>query len=243
MNPFSHKLLEGKRFLVLGATGGAGSTTARMIAICHGLLTVVGRDPNRVEQMRISLTGGIHKARYSLDAAFQDGPFDGIFDATGMEVVAPTAISNAETLQKVMDSSINGAVELTRYIGRRNSILKDGGSVVFMSSVAAVRGSPGMTIYAASKGAIEGLARSAAMEWSPRRIRVNCIRAGAFTGNMHSRITSRMTDGTVDDYAARHPLGFGRPDDIANMAVYLLSDLGRWITGQAFVVDGGYSAR
>jgi NAD(P)-dependent dehydrogenase (short-subunit alcohol dehydrogenase family) len=126
---------------------------------------------------------------------------------------------------------------------RKQSLVKDGGSVILMSSVSAVRGTAGMSIYSASKGAIESLAQSAAIELAPRRIRVNAIRAGAFESPMHERIVARLTPEQYDAYCAKHPLGIGRAIDVAQMAVYLMSDAGRWITGSSMCVDGGYSCK
>jgi NAD(P)-dependent dehydrogenase (short-subunit alcohol dehydrogenase family) len=122
-------------------------------------------------------------------------------------------------------------------------LVKDGGSIVLMSSVAATHGQAGMSLYCASKGAVESLVRAAAVELAPKRIRVNAIRAGAFASPMHSRITQGMTEKAIDDYAQKHLFGFGRPEDVAYPVVFLLSDMARWVTGSIWNVDGGYSAK
>ena len=87
------------------------------------------------------------------------------------------------------------------------------------------------------------MARAAAMELAPRRIRVNSIRAGAFSSPMHERLTKNMSSPTLQEYESRHPLGFGTVEDIVESAIFLLSDKSKWITGTALTVDGGYSAR
>jgi NAD(P)-dependent dehydrogenase (short-subunit alcohol dehydrogenase family) len=126
---------------------------------------------------------------------------------------------------------------------RKTPLVKDSGSIVFMSSVAATHGQTGMSLYCASKGAIESLTRAAAVELAPRRIRVNAIRAGAFASPMHTRITQGMTEAAIDAYAAKHLFGFGRPEDVAHAVVFLLSDMAKWVTGSIFTIDGGYSAK
>lgn len=243
---FAHDILKGRKYLVSGSTGGAGRATAKLIADCGGHVTCMGRDPERTEKVKRELSGGGHDVSiidFSVGELRLSQRYDGIFHAAGEELLLPTAMSSDEQWERVFRPSVGAAAMLCQAIGKRDSILKDGGSFVLMSSVAAVCGSSGMTVYAASKGAIEALVRSAAIEWAPRRIRVNAIRAGGFQSPMHSRIAARATEGTMADYAARHPLGFGKAEDVAHMAVYLMSDAGKWISGSMVVVDGAYSCR
>lgn len=237
---FSPNILSGRRYLVTGSTGGAGSATAKLLAECGGSVTLVGRDPEKLEKVKRSLPGGPHRVY----GDGNDDVYDGIFHSAAVEHLAALHSSTPESTQHVFGPSINMAVTLLAQVAaRRDSIVKDGGAVVLMSSVAATRGTAGMALYAASKGAIESLVRSSAVELATRRIRVNAIRAGAFESGMHSRIVARLTPDQFDNYAARHPLGIGRASDVAQAVVFLLSDAGRWVTGSAFTIDGGYSCR
>lgn len=233
---YSTTLLRGRRFIVTGAAGGAGRATARLISQLGGSVSCIGRDPERTEAIKRTLDGGGHDCAIS-------GEYHGIFHAAGVEHVGACSTWNLEKASEIFAPSVDLACELLGKVGRRQSLLRDGGAVVMMSSVAAVCGTAGMTLYAASKAAIEGLVRSAAIEFAPRRIRVNAIRAGGFESPMHARIVSRAPPETIHDYERRHPLGFGHADDIANMAVYLLSDMGKWVTGTCVVCDGGYSCK
>ena len=117
-----------------------------------------------------------------------------------------------------------------------------GASVVFMSSVSAQHGRPGMAAYAAAKAAVEGAVRALAVELAPRQIRVNAIAAGGVHTPMNAQAVANLSEGSADAYAAAHPLGLGQPDDVASAALFLLSAAARWITGTVMVVDGGYSA-
>lgn len=238
-------LLQGRRFLVTGATGGAGSRTAIEISRCGGICTLVARNAVRAEKVLRELSGSGHGVLLpdeggGIDCA-EKAPYDGWFDAVGAEVIKPLATSF--DWSDAFHANIGNAFSMLAGVGSRaKPLVKDGGSIVLMSSVAATHGQVGMSLYCAAKAAVEGLVRAAAVELAPRRIRVNAIRAGAFASGMHARICSRSTPDAVDAYARRHPMGFGRPEDISNVALFLLSDMGRWITGASWAVDGGYSA-
>lgn len=213
---FVGHLLQGRRYLVTGATGGAGSKVCEQIERCGGLVVMKPRNQDAVGDQ-----------------------FDGVFHAAGVERLEPLRDLGADK----DDPALALAINLLAMAGARRGLVKDGGSIVLMSSVAAVRGTPGMAAYSAGKAAIEALARSAAVELAPRKIRVNCIRAGAFRSPMHERISKRLTDEQHQAYFERHPLGFGTTDDIAQAAIFLLSDASRWVTGACFPIDGGYTAR
>lgn len=242
---FVPHLLQGRRFLITGATGGAGSRTAIEISRVGGICTLVARSAEKAEKVLRELHGsghGLHIKEFNLPERLE-GQFDGIFHAQGSEHIAPLS-GQPFGFDKVFAASVVPARDLLQATSQRNNpLVKDGGSIVFMSSVAATHGQTGMSLYCASKAAVEGLVRAAAVELAPRRIRVNAIRAGAFQSPMHQRIIQRSTPEAVDKYAERHLLGFGRTDDIAHAALFLLGDTSKWITGTCMEVDGGYGAR
>lgn len=242
---FTPHFLQGRRFLITGATGGVGSRTALEISRVGGICTLVARDGDKAERVLRELHGTGHNTVVLPDAIPAESlPYDGIFHAAGSEVIKPLALSFEVGADEVFKPSVGAAICLLQAAALRNKpLVKDGGSIVFMSSVAATHGQTGMSLYCASKGAIEALTRAAAVELAPRRIRVNAIRAGAFASPMHTRITQGMTEAAIDAYAARHLFGFGKPEDIAHAALFLLGDTGRWITGTCMEVDGGYSCK
>lgn len=236
---FVPHLLKDRRFLITGATGGAGSRTAIEISRCGGFCALMCRDMGKGEKVLQQLHGQGH----GIYAGTSTG-FDGIFHAAGTDVMGPLAMNTyAKSTDTFAPSYMEAVTLLEGAASRKEPLVKDGGSIVFMSSVAAVRGQSGMSLYCASKGAIEALARAAAVELAPRRIRVNCIRAGAFASPMHTRITQRSTPDAIDEYARKHLFGFGRAEDIAQAAIFLLADTSKWITGTSLTVDGGFSVR
>lgn len=237
---YSAHLLQGRRFLITGATGGAGSATARAISRVGGICTLVARDGDKGERVLKTLMGQGHVLKFLPGELGEGAGFDGWFHAAGEAQIFPLKEAGGHSLE----AGFTIAAGLLSSVGLRSRpLIKDGGSIVFMSSVAAVRGQTGMSLYCASKGAVEALARAAAVELAPRRIRVNCIRAGAFDSPMHRRICQRATPDAIDEYARRHLFGFGKTKDIANAALFLLCDASRWITGTALTCDGGYSAK
>ncbi len=242
---FVQHFLKGRRFLITGATGGAGSRTAIEISRVGGICTLVARDGNKAERVLRDLHGAGHSTLFTTDSAVDvtsNAPYDGWFDAAGMEAVKP--LSGSSDTGEVFHANVNNIFNLMASVGSRaKPLIKDGGSIVLMSSVAAVRGQTGMSMYCASKAAVEGLVRASAVELAPRRIRVNCIRAGAFASPMHTRICQRATVEAIDEYAKKHLFGFGRTEDIAQAALFLLGDTSRWITGTSLVCDGGYACK
>jgi NAD(P)-dependent dehydrogenase (short-subunit alcohol dehydrogenase family) len=107
-------------------------------------------------------------------------------------------------------------------------------SITFISSIASRVGASGYSVYAASKGAVNALSLSLAVELAPA-VRVNAI----LPGIIQTEMTKEYFENS--DFVALYPLGFGRPEDIADAVEFLSSDHARWITGQEIVVDGGRS--
>lgn len=251
---FDPSLLRGQRILVTGASSGIGRATSVLLARCGAQLVLNGRNLERLGQTLAALEGSGHElAPFEMDGAdgtaeflkelTKDGrPLSGIFHAAGVELVRAVKLSKAEHVDQVFGSSVLSALALARGAAMRG-VMCDGAALVFMSSVAAQSGQTGMSAYSAAKAAVDGMVRSLAVEFAARRIRVNSIAAGAVTTEMHQRLTGATPSAALQAYEAKHLLGFGQPDDVAQVGAFLLSDAGRWITGATWVVDGGYLVR
>jgi NAD(P)-dependent dehydrogenase (short-subunit alcohol dehydrogenase family) len=252
---FSAQALLGKRILVTGASSGIGRATAVLASKCGAHLIVTARSSERLAQTLADMEGTDHIARVlaldDLDAMAADiialakshGPLDGIFHSAGIGLVKPIRLTKQQNVVDVFAASVIGTFAVARAAASKDVIAGGGGSVVVMSSVAAQRGQPGMSVYSASKGAVDAAVRSLAGELAAKNIRVNCIAAGAVATEMHERTVGAMTPDAVADYANKHWLGFGEPQDVAQVAVFLLSAASRWITGATWAVDGGYLAK
>jgi NAD(P)-dependent dehydrogenase (short-subunit alcohol dehydrogenase family) len=251
---YSDNHLSGKTFLVTGASSGIGKATAVLIARCGGRLIVSGRDESRLDQLLVEIGSNGHivspkslsdaddVAEWVAELAKQHGSLSGIFHSAGMELIRPARMIKQKHIDELMSGSLYGGFGLARAASQKG-VLTDGASVVFMSSVAGQTGQTGMTVYSACKAGIDGLVRSLACELSPRYIRVNSLAAGAIATPMHERLLMSSGEGVKYSYEASHLLGFGEPDDVANAALFLLSDASKWITGTIMVVDGGYTVR
>ncbi|MCB0643299.1 MAG: SDR family oxidoreductase, partial [Phaeodactylibacter sp.] len=138
--------------------------------------------------------------------------------------------------QQDFEINVLGAVKVLK--AARKALVKAGNaSVVLYSTVAVGQGMPFHASVAASKGAVEGLARSLAAEWAPK-VRVNCIAPSLTDTPLAAGLLSNAAKREASD--KRHPLRrVGQPEDIAAMTTFLLSDKGNWISGQVLGVDGG----
>jgi NAD(P)-dependent dehydrogenase (short-subunit alcohol dehydrogenase family) len=250
---FHEKCLEGRTALVTGASSGLGRAAAIALSKVGARIIVTGRDQERLDATLEMLSGDGHAAIASdlsnadqaadlvKGAAQAHGPLDGIFHSAGIFSVLPAKMTKQRHIDEIFNASVPGAYGVARAVSQRN-VMRDGGSIVFMSSVAGVRGNAGLTAYAGAKAAILGLNQALAVELAARRIRVNAIVAGTVATEMHLRMQASTTSEQGDANANKHLLGYGAPADVANAVLFLLSDAARWITGTSLTVDGGYLA-
>jgi NAD(P)-dependent dehydrogenase (short-subunit alcohol dehydrogenase family) len=251
---FSTTALLDKSIVVTGASSGIGRAAAQLFASCGARICLVARSRERLLATLGSLSGSGHTSHEAdigaidetatlLQAIGQrDGGISGIFHSAGVGLVRPSKLIKREQFDSVLGASLGGAFAIARAASMKG-VMADGGSIALMSSVAAYRGQIGMALYAASKGAIDAATRSLACEFAPRRIRVNSIVSGAVKTEMHERTSAAMPTEALAAYESKHLLGFGNPSDVAAVALFLLSDASRWVTGAAWIVDGGYLAK
>jgi len=105
-----------------------------------------------------------------------------------------------------------------------------------------VLGDIGNVAYCSSKGALLSAGKAMALELAAKKIRVNCVLPGVVETEMSKQLFLTISEESRNSILKMHPLGLGKPEDIANACIFLLSDASRWITGTNFYVDGGYSS-
>lgn len=248
--------LDGRHFLVTGAGSGIGRDTALLLHQLGARLSLVDRDEAGLAASCADLGGGEpvvpQVADLSDSAGIEplvarcvatNGPLHGVVHCAGIQAINPVRTLKVEDWRSIFAVNTEAALILGKAMSGRKAYAGDHGSLVFISSVMASVGSVGAISYSMSKAALEGMARSLALELAPRRIRVNCIAPGFVRTPLFER-TERLWDAdgkkAVEDL---HPLGFGEPRDVAGAVAFLVADTGRWITGTTMVVDGGYLAR
>jgi NAD(P)-dependent dehydrogenase (short-subunit alcohol dehydrogenase family) len=245
--------LSGKRILVTGASSGIGKAASQLFSNLGAKVVLLARNEERLQSTLESLAGEGH-AKYVFDLgatdeipglmkkmASEQGHLSGMFHCAGITLVWPVTLLKQKYIDSVFSSSIEAALLLARGFCQKG--VKDQGStsIVFMSSVAGVRGVKGLSIYSASKAAIDGAVRSLAVELAPRGIRINSIAAAGIESVMHSAWLKNFTEEQLFIYTRKHLMGFGTAEDVSNAAAFLLSDASRWITGTTMLVDGGFS--
>src|SRR5699024_11904858 len=118
-----------------------------------------------------------------------------------------------------------------------------GSSMVFLPSVMGRVGQAGKAIYSLKKAAVLGVSRSMAVELASKGVRINCISPGVVESPMSKSAVYSRNEEARSRIESMHPLGLGKPEDVAHAARYLLSEASNWVTGTNLFVDGGYTAR
>lgn len=249
-------VLEGKRILITGASGGIGRACAVACATAGAVVVLMGRNRERLAETVSMLTNpSVH---FSIEADLSQpdaytaplsgvieklGRLDGVVHCAGISTTLPFKLISPDKYREYMDVNFISAMELSRFLLKPAHFSSSGGSLVFLSSVMGVCGEAGKVLYSATKGALVAAARSMAIELAPKRIRVNCISPGVVVTPMSESAIYSKDEESLNKIKSLHPLGLGQPQDVASLVLFLLSDSARWITGTNIPVDGGYSAR
>lgn len=244
-NPFS---LARKTIFVTGASSGIGRVVAIECSRMGATMVITGRNSERLKETSDNLSGTGHSF-LTADISSEEEvrrvaelipPIDGMVHCAGIYRLSPVSFANQELVREVMETNFLGPMALTRETSRLKKI-KRNGSVVFISSVAGSHvSSPGGSVYSASKSALIGMARGMALDLAPKGIRVNTvapatIRTGIFDG-------SPVSEDQLKEDLRKYPLKrYGKPEEVAYMVIYLLSDASLWVTGSNFVIDGGFT--
>ncbi len=247
--------LNGQNILLTGASSGLGKNIAITCSNAGANIALVGRNSEALEQTLSQLKNGNNHC-YSCDLSNGDaygelfdnikgdlGPLSGFIHSAGIEVTLPLKASSLKTYRKILDINTIAAFELSRYLLKKK-YRAENVSIIFLSSIMSVVGSPTQIAYAASKGALVAGARSAALEFAPSGARFNCISPGFIEGTpMSDELFNKLPVEAQEKLLSNYPLGLGRPDDIGNACRFLLSNASRWITGTNMMIDGGYSVQ
>lgn len=244
------KLLEGKTALITGASRGIGKSIAITFAK-HGanvaFTDLEVNDAAKAVEAEINTLGVKGKA-YASDASSFQGSEDVVNqilqDFEKIDILVNNAGITRDTLlmrmteeqwDMVININLKSAFNLTKAV-QRIMLKQRSGSIINMSSVVGVKGNAGQANYAASKAGLIGFTKSVALEFGSRNIRCNAIAPGFIETEMTAVLDQNVVQKWVEAIPLRRS---GSPEDVANCAVFLGSDLSSYMTGQVFQVDGG----
>lgn len=233
-------------FLVAGASSGIGRAVTLALSAAGASVIAVARNQNKLEETKKlcpapervfieakDLSQDIDSLpAYISDLKAQYGKLRGLVSSIGIGCVNPIRSSNLAQSRLVLDVNYLAPLFLVKgFADRRNNAGK-GSSAVVLASREGVYPDVGMTLYAGAKGALIASMKAVAREIAPTGVRINCVSPGLVETVMADDLARQYADG-------KYPLGLGKPNDVANLVVFLLSDEARWITGQNYILDGG----
>jgi NAD(P)-dependent dehydrogenase (short-subunit alcohol dehydrogenase family) len=245
--------LTGRVILVTGASSGIGLATSILLSQLGARLVLMARNKDRLLAALSQLEGGGHRAE-PFDLAAPDGlpvlfkslsaetgAISGVVHCAGAQLIRPLRVLTSQDIDALLKVNVNAALMLARGF-RQKGVHAPVGSIVFISSVMGLVGSPGRSAYCAAKSALNSMSKALALELAPEGIRVNCVAPGFVRTPMLVEAETAIGSDQFRRIEALHPLGFGEPRDVANLVAFLLADASRWITGTTMTVDGGYTA-
>ncbi|NWF57261.1 MAG: glucose 1-dehydrogenase [Syntrophaceae bacterium] len=248
--------LKGKSGIITGGGTGLGKGMAKALAEAGASLLVVGRRMDVLEKASQELSGLSAGAviPFSADvsrmgelpkivekAAKEFGKIDFLVNNAGAIRRAPVENYSEADWDVVVQTNLKGPFFLSQAVARTMIQAKRAGSIVNTASLIAYIGGKNVPAYAASKAGIKQVTMSMATAWAPYGIRVNAIAPGWFVTDLTEAV--QKDPGRNAEILNRIPLGrWGSPDELGGMALYLVSDASSYVTGQTFVVDGGWLA-
>jgi 3-oxoacyl-[acyl-carrier protein] reductase len=239
-------------FLVTGASSGLGKAIALKIISLGGSVIAVSRNSDKLNHSR---NEAIDPERFfiepfdlsaSLDEipdfikqlAKKYGKLTGLVHSAGIGGVTPLKALDLAEAKSMFDINYFSALMLAKgFCDKR--ICTSNASVVILSSIASLQGNSGLGNYSATKGAINSLVQSLAVEMARQNTRINAISPGFIVTEIVQHAQDVYNDAFFTKIKEDYPLGEGHPEDVASACAFLLSDSGRWITGQNIIIDGG----
>ena len=225
----------GAKVVVSGRRETEGFETVALIKKAGGQGTFIQADVSKEADVERLVTQTVSTYGH-LDAAFNNAGIEG-------EVGKQTHEQTVANYRAVIDTNVLGVLLAMKY--EVGAMLKNGGgAIVNNASVGGLIGFPGVSVYVASKHAVLGLTKSAALEYAKQGVRVNAVSPGGIETPMLNRFTGGPGTQFFNQLAGMHPVGrLGRPEEIAEAVLWLCSDKASFVTGLSLTADGGWTAQ
>jgi NAD(P)-dependent dehydrogenase (short-subunit alcohol dehydrogenase family) len=240
--------LHNKTILVTGASSGIGRQVAISCSAMGAKLVITGRDEKRLAET-FSLLQGEEHSQFICDLTDENQRnemldkipiVDGFVHSAGVVLPVPVKFIAEKHLRHIMGVNFESAVLSVAGL-LKNKKLNDKASLVFFSSISVSYPYAGGALYTASKGAIEAYSKNLAIEILPKKMRSNVIVPAMVKTPLYEETKNQSMYRSPEEYESKYPLGLGEPGDVANAAIYLLSEASKWVTGINLTLDGGFS--
>ncbi len=252
-NPFS---LEGKVVVISGAASGIARQCAISCSKMGAKLILLDLNYVGLQETlslldmfsnhfiaEVDLTDKNKISEVIAEGVAKVGRINGLLNCAGISTTMPLNSVKEDMLDKFFKVNVYTGYFLTQEVCKRSNLSEDGASVVFFSSVVGTFGEIGKSVYGMTKGALKSLSTNLAVELARKRVRVNSVSPGVIITPINQNLPHIADPEKRSALESQHLLGLGQPTDVANACIYLLSNASRWVTGQNFFIDGGYTCR
>ena len=244
------ELLAGKVILVTGAGGGIGQAMAEVFA--ENGATVYANDvregtveayagaanaagPGEIRPLYFDIVSEQEAKSAVMRVKKEAGRIDGLVNNAGVEFNELIGMISRDNMEKMFTVNVFGTINLLQIVSRVMARQPEGGSIVNIASMTALRGNRGQLVYSATKGAVVSLTKSAAKELAEKKIRVNAVSPGLTNTPMMRQADPEKLKGRIGNICMGR---LAEPEDIAKACMFLLSDLSGYVSGQILAVDG-----